>query len=86
MEGIERSPGPGPHVKEDRQAMPENTAEQQSVEDAPVPDDSLVRQMSHGDESQNEDDGTGSHGVVGYVDESGMESRTGDGTREYDAE
>ncbi len=60
--------------------------EQRSIEDPAGPDDSLVRQMSHADESMTRESDTESRGVVGYVDEHGLEDRPEEGTREYDTE
>lgn len=62
----------------------EQIPEQRGIEESSGADDSLVRQMSHGDGSTPRDGDTATRGVVGYVDEHGTETRAEEGTREYD--
>lgn len=59
---------------------------QRSVEDSPDPDDSLVRQMSHNDESFVRDGSPEKPVVVGYQDAGEPDKRSEEGTREYDKE
>jgi hypothetical protein len=81
--------GPGFNRPQDGQTPSDEASEQvprqRSMEDDAGSDDSLVKQMSHGDESLVPAD-TETRGVVGYVDEHGMENRPEEGTREYDKE
>ena len=64
----------------------EQLPRQRGVEDSAGSDDSLVKQMSHGDESLAREGDTESRGVIGYVDGHGSEDRLEEGVREYDAE
>jgi hypothetical protein len=64
----------------------EQIPRQRGVEESSGADDSLVKQMSHGDESIARESDTDTRGVVGYVDEHGIENRPEEGTREYDKE
>jgi hypothetical protein len=91
MSNINRATGPafdpGPNDGRVRsEEASEQISEQRSMEDSAGADASLVRQMSHGDESIVHEGDNDPHGVVGYVDEHGMENRPDEGTREYDKE
>lgn len=64
----------------------EQVPQQRSVEDTADSDDSLVRQMSHGDESVVSEENSETPAVVGFPDDHGLENRPEEGTREYDTE
>lgn len=91
---MSKSNGGGPRAgsqpKRDRglsDGSSEQVPPQQSVEDdGSDADNSLVKQMSHADESLVHDGDTETRGVVGYVDEHGMENRPEEGTRRHDTE